>query len=82
MSVIATMKSEAVCINVLDAQTRSVLYQLLDETERPLAEKYQEAFDEATLTFPTRRIVVVRVPLSEWWDETAVQLAREEAAAA
>lgn len=66
-------------IAVLDAATLETLYSTLDERiEMPVADRYREIFDEAVGVYSDRGIVVVRVPLDDWWDETTVRMAIED----
>jgi hypothetical protein len=70
-------------IAVLDATTQETLYTTLDERlEVPVAVRYRELFDEAVGVYPDRGIVVVRVPVDDWYDETTVRMLLEDRAAA
>jgi len=64
--VASTEIPEAICISVIDAETREQLWLLLDESGNTREDKFREAFEEAKRTFPNRKIAVLRVPLSAW----------------
>lgn len=71
------------CIQTLDAETLQPIWTTLDERiEMPIGERYRTLFEDAVGAFPDRSLVIVRVPLDDWYDETTVRMAIEDKLAA